>query len=317
MSKIAHLMEVLITLQYKKLTTASELAQVLKVDKKTIYRYISNLNLANIPIHTMKGRYGGFYIDEAFYMKPPKLNFQELQSIIAVEQAIEESNFPLKRDLRNAVAKIKSICLKDDKELEEKLEGSSIKLYNLGDTLRLDEKIDKINYSMERGRTLDIEYFTINKNTLCEQNVDPYNLIFKDGDWYIVGYSHNEDKVKVYRLSRIRNMDITNDIYMKPKTFSLNDFLTNFWGVFNGEKQLVKVKFSKNIAELIRKIKWSSTQEIEDLDDGSMLLKFYIDELGDIKTWILGFGGEAEVIEPLSLRTDINEEIKKLLNIYK
>ena len=317
MSKIAHLIEVLITLQYKKLTTASELAQVLKVDKKTIYRYINNLNLANVPIHTIKGRYGGFYIDETFYMKPPKLNFQELQSIIAIEQSIEDSNFPLKRDLRNAVAKIKSICLKDDKELEEKLEGSSIKLYNLGDTLRLDEKIDKINYSMERGRTLDIEYFTINKNTLYEENVDPYNLIFKDGDWYIVGYSHDEDKVKVYRLSRIRNIDITNDIYMKPKTFSLNDFLTNSWGVFNGEKQLVKVKFSKNIAELIRKIKWSSTQEIEDLDDGSMILKFYIDELGDIKTWILGFGGEAEVIEPLSLRADINEEIKKLLNIYK
>ncbi len=104
---------------------------------------------------------------------------------------------------------------------------------------------------------------------------------------------------------------------MKPKTFSLNDFLTNSWGVFNGEKQLVKVKFSKNVAELIRKVKWSSTQEIEDLDDGSMILKFYIDELGDIKTWILGFGGEAEVIEPLSLRADINEEIKKLLNIYK
>ncbi|PRR79106.1 HTH domain protein [Clostridium liquoris] len=317
MSKIAHLIEVLITLQYKKLTTASELAQVLKVDKKTIYRYINNLNLANVPIHTIKGRYGGFYIDETFYMKPPKLNFQELQSIIAIEQSIEDSNFPLKRDLRNAVAKIKSICLKDDKELEEKLEGSSIKLYNLGDTLRLDEKIDKINYSMERGRTLDIEYFTINKNTLYEENVDPYNLIFKDGDWYIVGYSHDEDKVKVYRLSRIRNIDITNDIYMKPKTFSLNDFLTNSWGVFNGEKQLVKVKFSKNVAELIRKVKWSSTQEIEDLDDGSMILKFYIDELGDIKTWILGFGGEAEVIEPLSLRADINEEIKKLLNIYK
>ena len=317
MSKIAHLIEVLITLQYKKLTTASELAQVLKVDKKTIYRYINNLNLANVPIHTIKGRYGGFYIDETFYMKPPKLNFQELQSIIAIEQSIEDSNFPLKRDLRNAVAKIKSICLKDDKELEEKLEGSSIKLYNLGDTLRLDEKIDKINYSMERGRTLDIEYFTINKNTLYEENVDPYNLIFKDGDWYIVGYSHDEDKVKVYRLSRIRNIDITNDIYMKPKTFSLNDFLTNSWGVFNGEKQLVKVKFSKNVAELIRKVKWSSTQELEDLDDGSMILKFYIDELGDIKTWILGFGGEAEVIEPLSLRADINEEIKKLLNIYK
>lgn len=315
MSKIAHLMEMLITLQYKKLTTASELADVLQVDKKTIYRYINNLSLANIPIHTKKGRYGGFYIDEAFYMRPPKLNFQELQSLIAAEQVLEESKFPLKKDLRNSVSKIKSICFNDNNELEKKLEGAKFNPYDFIDSLKLDKKIDKLNKSMERGRTLLIEYF--NSNNLYEENIDPYNLVFKDGDWFIIAYSHNEDKVKAYRVSRIGKMDITNDIYIKPVTFSLDEFLNNSWGEFNGEKELVKIKFSRKIAESIRKIKWSNIQEVESLEDRSIILKFYADDLEDIKTWILGFGAEAEIIEPISLRLDINGEIKKLLNMYK
>lgn len=315
MSKIAHLMEMLITLQYKKLTTASELADVLQVDKKTIYRYINNLSLANIPIHTKKGRYGGFYIDEAFYMRPPKLNFQELQSLIAAEQVLEESKFPLKKDLRNSVSKIKSICFNDNNELEKKLEGAKFKPYDFIDSLKLDKKIDKLNNSMERGRTLRIEYF--NSNNLYEENIDPYNLIFKDGDWFIIAYSHNEDKVKAYRVSRIGKMDITNDIYIKPVTFSLDEFLNNSWGEFNGEKELVKIKFSRKVAESIKKIKWGNIQEVESLEDRSIILKFYADDLEDIKTWILGFGAEAEIIEPISLRLDINGEIKKLLNMYK
>ncbi|WML35995.1 HTH domain-containing protein [Clostridium sp. OS1-26] len=54
MSKISHLLEMIITLQYKGLTTASELAETLEVDKKTIYRYINSLNKANIPVYTKK-----------------------------------------------------------------------------------------------------------------------------------------------------------------------------------------------------------------------------------------------------------------------
>ncbi|KAJ51345.1 putative DNA-binding transcriptional regulator YafY [Clostridium tetanomorphum] len=317
MSKVAHLIEMLITLQYKKLTTASELADVLQVDKKTIYRYINNLNLANIPVHTKKGRYGGFYIDESFYMKPPKLSFEELQSLIAVEKNLEDSSFPFKKDLRNAVSKIKSICVNDDKELAEKIDKTSFKIYNIANELKLEEKIDKINYSMEKGRSLSIEYFSHNKNISTEQTIAPYNLIFRNGDWYIVAYSHIEDKVRGYKLSRIKSVDVVNDIYIKPRDFSLGEYLSNFWGDFNGEEELIKIKFSKNVSEFILKNKWSNNQQIEKLDDGSVLLKIYVENLEDIKTWILGFGGEAEVIEPISLKNQVKSEIKKLVDIYQ
>jgi biotin operon repressor len=62
MSKLSHLLDLIIMLQYKEFTTASELADILEVDKKTIYRYIDTLQDSNIPVESKKGRYENFYL---------------------------------------------------------------------------------------------------------------------------------------------------------------------------------------------------------------------------------------------------------------
>ena len=40
--------------------------------------------------------------------------------------------------------------------------------------------------------------------TTALRKVDPYHLLFEGGQWYLVGYSHERDAVRVFRLSRIR-----------------------------------------------------------------------------------------------------------------
>ena len=36
------------------------------------------------------------------------------------------------------------------------------------------------------------------------RKVDPYHLLFRDGQFYLLGYSHERDAIRVFRLSRIR-----------------------------------------------------------------------------------------------------------------
>ena len=36
------------------------------------------------------------------------------------------------------------------------------------------------------------------------RKVDPYHLLFEGGQFYLVGYSHEREDVRVFRLSRIR-----------------------------------------------------------------------------------------------------------------
>lgn len=318
MSKISHLMQLLLTLQHKKFTTASELAETLNVDKKTIYRYINNLNLADIPIHTKKGRYGGFYIDEEFYMKPPKLTLEELHAILAAEEILDcNSRFPFKKDLKNAIIKVRTTCIEEHEDLNNIYKNHKFDLNKLGNELSLDEKIEYINTSMDKGRSLSIRCFSENKNEITESTIDPYNLIYKDGEWFVICYCHEKNKVEVLKLSRIYEFKIINFIFIKPRDFSLKQYLKEQWGVFSGEKILVKIRFSNSLGKFIKEIKWSPNQIIEDEKNGDVILNLFLDDIGNIKSWVLGFGGEAEVLEPKILRKEIEQEINKLINFYK
>ncbi|MBV7272309.1 YafY family transcriptional regulator [Clostridiaceae bacterium UIB06] len=317
MSKISHLLEMIITLQYKGLTTAADLAEALEVDKKTIYRYINSLNKANIPVHTKKGRYGGFYIDKEFYMKPSKLSEEELQALLMATQILTEKNgFVLEKNLQTAVSKIKNICINDNEELKCLNETGFFRMNEIGNLQDLEDKISKINYAINRGRSISINYFSLNRSSLTVKKVDAYNLLFREGGWYIIGYCHMNNTVETFKLSRIKTLKVTEEIYMIPRTFSLKEYLNNNWGVFKGEKIKVSIKFDKNVSDFIKNGKWHINQQIEDQEDGSILLNLYLDDTEEIKNWVMSLGKYAEIVEPKKLRDELKMEIEQIYKKY-
>lgn len=318
MSKLSHLLELIIMLQYKEFTTASELADILQVDKKTVYRYIDTLQMAKIPVESKKGRYGGFYIDKDFYMKYPNLDNEELQALLIASKILTKDNgFAYAEKFKSAVIKIKDLSVNKNNDFKELRQFDSFKLKDIGNLETFDDKISKINYAMTKGKVLKINYYSLNKNYITEMNINPYTILFKEGIWYLIGYCNANEEERIFRISRIKNVEVTKDIFIKPRNFNLKDYLKNCWDVFNGDKTLVKVKFNKDIAKFIQENEWNSDQVIERLEDGSVILDIYINDLGEVKKWILGFGELAEVLEPKSLREEISSEIIKLIKKYK
>ncbi|MCC9293381.1 YafY family transcriptional regulator [Clostridium sp. WLY-B-L2] len=317
MSKISNLLEIIMIIQYKGLTTASELAQTLGVDKKTVYRYISSLNKANVPVYTKKGRYGGFYIDKNFYMKSANLSARELSALLMASEVLTKQNgFIYEKELKNAVYKIKSVSINSDINLSEMDDTGGFSIDSIGNLKKLEDKISQISYSMSKGKSLNVNYFSVNKNNLTMRKVDPYDLVFKQGNWYVVGYCHMKDDIEIFKLDRIKSLKISDDIYMRPHTFSLKDYLNQHWGVFMGDKIKVLIKFSRNISHFIKSTKWNTNQRIDDLEDGSIILSLYIDDIEDVKKWVMGFGKDAEIIEPEELRKNIKLELEELYKKY-
>lgn len=317
MSKISNLLEIIIMLQYKGLTTASQLSEILEVDKKTIYRYIKNLNEAYVPIHTKKGRNGEFYIDKNFYIKSSNLNENEFKALLMAEEILTEKNgFIYEKDLKNAISKVKNVNTNENEDLNGISVNKDFSINYVGSMENLESKISKINYSMSRGRSLNINYFSINKNNLTMRKVDPYDLIFKEGNWYIIGYCHMKGDIRNFKLNRVKSLKISNDIYMRPHTFSLKEYLEKNWGAFMGDKIKVVIKFSEKEADFIKDTTWHIHQHIVDLEDGSILFIMYLNQMEDVKEWVMGFGINAEVIEPIGLRNDIKRELEELYKKY-
>lgn len=235
---------------------------------------------------------------------------------MAEEILTSKNGFVYEKDLKNAIFKVKSVNVNKNEDLSKINDNKNFSINYVGNMENLEDKISKINYSMSRGRSLSINYFSVNKNNLTMRKIDPYDLIFKEGDWYIIGYCHMKGDIRSFKLNRVKNLKISKDIYMRPHTFSLKEYLDKNWGIFMGDKIKVVIKFSEKEAAFIKDTTWHIHQHIDQLEGGKILFTIYLNELEDIKKWVLSFGKDAEIIEPIELRKDIKRELEELYKIY-
>ncbi len=112
-------------------------------------------------------------------------------------------------------------------------------------------------------------------------------------------------------------MKNTDESFILPDDFVLEDYLSSALGIETGkETQEVCIQFDRHQARWIRERRWHHTQMIESQDDGSIILRMTVSGLGEVKRWVLGFGGHAEVLYPEKLREEIVKEAESILNTY-
>ncbi len=68
----------------------------------------------------------------------------------------------------------------------------------------LSARLAKVDTAIYRRKRIEFEYFTMQSGETALRKVDPYELLFEGGQFYLVGWSHERAAIRVFRLSRIR-----------------------------------------------------------------------------------------------------------------
>src|SRR5204862_2760146 len=68
----------------------------------------------------------------------------------------------------------------------------------------LSQRLSKVETAIFRRKTIVFDYYTIGRDATESRKVDPYHLLFRGGQFYLIGHSHERGDVRVFRLSRIR-----------------------------------------------------------------------------------------------------------------
>ncbi len=68
----------------------------------------------------------------------------------------------------------------------------------------LSQRLSKIETAIFRRKTIVFDYYTMGRDAEEKRKVDPYHLLFRGGQFYLVGHSHERGDIRVFRLSRIR-----------------------------------------------------------------------------------------------------------------
>ena len=101
-----------------------------------------------------------------------------------------------------------------------------------------------------------------------------------------------------------------------PKNFSPDAFFAGSWLIEQGETVRVQLRFAPEAARWVRDEQFHESQQTEDLEDGSILYSVCVQGTREITRWILGYGGEVEVLEPESLREAVAAAGRRMAALY-
>ena len=160
-------------------------------------------------------------------------------------------------------------------------------------------------------RLISFEYFDLFNNK-TERKVEPYRTIFKGASWYLFAFCHLRNDYRLFRIGRLFNPEILDQHFNDREDLIEPQVLFDLDSARKGE--LVKIRFSREARGRIPD--FFDPREACEQKDGSILyeLQMPVDEW--LITIFLGFGPDAEILSPESLRNEIKERIKKADNLY-
>ncbi len=300
--QIDRLIQIIFLLLRHENITAKQLAEELHVSTRTIYRDINTLSIAGIPITSQKGYRGGLSLLEGFSLDKSYFTKEEQGNIIQALQILKSSNYPDADKTLNKVAGLFSHTLQSEwLEIDFSYWGSPEK---------------------ERLHMTALERAVINKYvitftycnselTVTEQTVEPLKLVFKSHSWYLIAFSRRRQDIRTYKLSRIRDLQITDQLFDRqlPADFSLTPAYREEYDI-----PLFKLHFSEKIAYKV----YDEFQEkyITKLEDGTLEVNFRFQLSDWTFLYLLSFGEYVEIVAPVEARMLMKEKARKILAMY-
>jgi predicted DNA-binding transcriptional regulator YafY len=144
------------------------------------------------------------------------------------------------------------------------------------------------------------------------RQVDPYHLTVYDGGFYLVGYCHLRKTERIFAVERIRELRTLTMRFQVRPGFNAEEYLKHSWGIVKGEIVPVTVIFSSSVARYIRDRLWHPSQKLRELSDGRLELTLRVADTLEVRRWILGYGPDAEVVHPASLRNALQQQATAL-----
>ena len=138
---------------------------------------------------------------ENYYLPPIEFTDGELAAL-RTALGLLDGEFAYAEPLRLA---LQQVSWGRPSPLEESDSASiDVKLAPSGGGRELSQRLAKIETAISRRKTIEFSYYSMQRDQVSDRKVDPYHLVFRNGQFYLIGHSHERDQVRVFRLSRIR-----------------------------------------------------------------------------------------------------------------
>lgn len=322
-SRVHRLLRIITLVQGGGTWTPESLADACGVKPRSIFRDIKCIEQAGIPLafdHKLKR----YTIDGEHYLPPTQLSMEESLAVIALAEEVSRTEqVPHLQAALSAAQKLRSQLPPRVREHLSKTDGRvTIKLAAAEPPGQETSAFHRVRNAIANRFVLDVTYDSPPPGPSSHPadpagstakrgpfKLCPYELVFEQRAWYVIGHSSRHNAVRTFKLSRFTRLIVMDTQFEAPKTWSLDKFRGNAWRMIRGPRRhTVEILIDPPFSETIGETQWHKTQQSEELEDGRLRLRFEIDGLDEVVWWVLSLGPNAKVLSP----PDLAEKVKQL-----
>jgi predicted DNA-binding transcriptional regulator YafY len=188
----------------------------------------------------------------------------------------------------------------------------------------ISQRLAKIETAIFRRKTILFDYYTMERGKTGARRVDPYQLVYQGGQFYLVGRSHERKAIRVFRLSRIRGKvgyaTKAEHDFQRPADFDPRAYADRIQWQFGAPVGTAEIWISGRIAWQIERHfgRYGSFRPAGDGlhglgDERDRIFSTDYADARQLVAWVLGLRGQARIISPGALVEETQERLASIV----
>ena len=181
------------------------------------------------------------------------------------------------------------------------------------------EYLETLIKAVKDKKVLTIIHRSFDSAEEHQYNIHPYLLKEYRNRWYLVGLNDHNKEIRTYGFDRIISINTNPDIAYIKSDFEPERYFKNTLGIIASpeEPPVIVLSFTKLQAQYLIAQPLHERQLIIEEDEEKVIISLKVHPTYELKSMILGWGRDVEVIEPKALRKEIISMLKGSLKTYE
>jgi predicted DNA-binding transcriptional regulator YafY len=301
MNRVDRLFAIVLLLQQQRLVRGEQIAKRFEVGIRTIYRDVAALIESGVPIVTVPGR--GYELMSGYTLPPLAFYPDEAVALVlGIKMLQQHTQGKTHKQLASALERL-LVAIPKETRAHAQVLTQNIDFFAPLERFDLEHRDFKIwAHAIQEHKVVQFGYRAWKQHTRTERLLEPQQLTYHNGVWYVSGYCRLRLGWRSFHFSRIENPIVLTETFVAKATTA-------------PPIQLVTVRLKTNVEYLA----WLMQRQhygfvVQQSHQQESVLTYQVQDLEEIIPWILSWGNMVQILEPIDLRQRLRQRLETMLS---
>jgi len=284
-------------------------------ERKSIYDDLEALRLFGVDVVQKRDKSVSYYIGQRDFELP------ELKLLV---DSIQSSKFVTQRKTLSLIRKLEALTSVHEGQLLERQVFVRNRVKSMNESVYYN--VDEISDAINRERSIRFRYFefTLGKERQYRREgafyrVSPFALLWDDENYYMLAWDNDEGLLKHFRVDKMTQIAPLEEPRQGREAFRAVDmsaYSQKVFGMFTGEEHRVRLRFARHLVGAVIDRFGKDVMIVPDGEE-HFTVTVEVAVSPQFFAWVFGFGAEAEILAPESVRQLMAQQAAQIAALYR